>query len=263
MSPEKLIARRLIYLCFSFCQILAFTSPHARASDQSNLQQTAETLAHYTNLEPAGSKGLYGASFGLAALTPQKYQRDENVSYHFADSGSRNVESLNLSSTKLMLTKGTPFPVDFGFVLAEIGDGLATTAGLHAQVNVFEQFRLPSFSLRSSYNKIFGLRDIRVNSFQIDLLGSYAVTNYLGFSISVGKQWLDLQRQDPGREQLFVASGDRRLQSSAESTKWQTSALSVGLRFLALPPNLVLAGEYSLWNQSKNASVAAKVSLEI
>ena len=103
----------------------------------------ANHVCLYSPVDPAGSKGSQSLTLGFGVATAPSANDPDGVT-----NGSPSSETDQI--LRVFVTKGMPFPVDFGLMLGTSASGQFQQTGMHAQWTVFEGFRLPAFTVRAS-----------------------------------------------------------------------------------------------------------------
>lgn len=106
----------------------------------------ANQLCFYSQVDPAGSKGSQSLALGLGV---SRLEAESADAQNPDEPGDNDTSQL----LRVYLTKGLPFPVDFGLMLGTSPSGHFQQAGAHAQWTAFEGFKLPAVTLRTSFLK--------------------------------------------------------------------------------------------------------------
>lgn len=134
-------------------------------------------------------------TIGLSAVEGRIPERVENTPNLNPDGGLS--DSPASSVLRAIVTKGTPLPLDIGAILAATPDGSTQQVGAHLQWTLFEGFRLPAISARTSWLRtdwseaVPGVqisRRISATTKAIELVGSLGIwgvlTPYAGVGIA-------------------------------------------------------------------------------
>lgn len=234
---SKRIATALVMCSYA----LAFL-PTARADEDAQWRRTLARINDTSPVEAAGSHGSYGVTVGAGAVEVRPAGGGETYDRELGTTTATDGgDATRLLVPKAWVVKGLPIPVDAGIGGASAQDGSFNQASAYAQWTVFEAFRLPAVSVRTTYGRIFGVRDADARAAGASVLVGYGFLRYFN---------------------VFAELGAVRNEVSANGTAetWIDPVKTAGLRVMAWPPFVAITAEARV-AQGAAQSYAGKISL--
>ena len=149
--------------------------------------QSFSAINHYQPVEPAYSKGSMGLSLGLQRSTIPDLDQ-QTLGLTSQDSNQTSKEAYTIA-----ISKGTPWPLDWGASFTQVAASQISRAGLHLQYSFFQGFQLPSIAGRIHYVRTFGLEQAELSGFGLSLLTDYSFLRYFTVLAQAGWQHDQLQ----------------------------------------------------------------------
>ncbi len=206
-------------------------------------------LSHLTRgsaLEGAGSHGSFGTHLGggtSAHLLPEKR---ELLSSLFGDKNTQE----SMSTPRLWLTKGLPLPIDLGMALAYAEGAFGASA--YGQWTVFEGFRRPALALRVAEGRLYGAKNVSLESTTSEAILSFGFLKLLTAYTNFG---MAHHRGEVMQPLELALTGD----TPGETKKsWQEIVRRAGLQIGS--PLMSLTGETTIYPGNLR-DYAAKISI--
>lgn len=212
------------------------------AADDKLDQDARKTAAYLSYLqrpsymEPAGSVGSFGVPLGVALVQLASPDQENRL---LRQSMKTSTDSESILNPRLVLGKGTDWPIDFGLSLGQVQTSQVQTIAFFTQATVFEAFGLPALSLRGFWASAMGLQNSSVESRALELAMSQGVFGYINAYATGRLEQSDvsLKMQDSEYYGLTGADG---VWVHKEQVNTQTYAL--GLK-VAVAPMMHVVGE--------------------
>ncbi len=171
-------------------------------AQQAHYDERWTEINQYSPVETFQSRGSLGWHLGAGVIQRARSDADQKST---VDSQTSTVPQ---RIPRFYLSKGTPWPLDFGLSLAQVGEGdMAWQYGGHVQWTLFESFKLPTLALRASRIETAGLQSVtRLRTDSVQLGSSFAVLRYITLSAAYGLQW---QSWESYNAQAGLALDDR------------------------------------------------------
>jgi hypothetical protein len=156
--------------------VMTFFSSMATAQNQA--RETAEFLSdslYNVPLEGAGSHGSLGFRVGAAGTmvkTPEDNSLFNTVWHPNESRQSAKEVPAQVVIPKYSVLKGFSLPIDAGAWYGKSPSGVSLTGG-YLQWTMYEDFAMPAFATRVSYNRMLGL-----NSSTFDSMAGEAIISY-------------------------------------------------------------------------------------
>ncbi|MBC7660394.1 MAG: hypothetical protein H7249_11900 [Chitinophagaceae bacterium] len=217
----------------------------AQISSFERKQEIWSQLNYYSPTEGYHSKGSYGTNFGVGALAPSGFSgaNDQTVT---ADS----KDQTDTPKPRLFLSRGTPWPVDFGGSMTMLDGKKAMQAGAHIQWTLFEGFSVPSIALRGSHSEMRNYHEVKnIATDAIELGVSYGLFRYLIVSAGVSEQWEKGETQ--AKDDFFSLT-------ASDLPVWNVkrTVYSWGVNISPFTPFVQIGLEQSFWTNRTQVSLA-------
>lgn len=182
-------AQSILY-CLAGLHLSGIFLPHKILAQVGNYQANWSKINQYSPVENFESQGSYGWRLGLGLWQPS--------------TGLDPYQTSPLQASQVHVSKGTPWPLDFGLTASRIDLPAASASsnpstawqfGGHLQWTIWEAFQRPSIAVRVSRmetNERDSFRLLRSDTVQIG--SSFALFKYLSLSLALGQQWETLSR---------------------------------------------------------------------
>lgn len=228
--------------------------------DINNFLRYLSHLNRYSPLEGAGSHGSIGSSLGLGVgINPVEHADNSLYEDRLAmPNGEGNRSSLIIS--KLMLTKGLRWPVDFGFTFGTTQASRISQLGGHIQWTAYERFQMPAVALRGVYARMYGIHNTEFSTYGSEVAISYGFLRYFTAYATYGWQYNTAALQMSAADQSVyflneTGGGDRRIKEN-----WFSPSQIIGMRVMVVPPFVATTFEMQA-SSGVPHSYAAKISL--
>jgi len=213
-------------------------------------QQAWSQLNYYSPTEGFHSKGSYGLHVGIGAVAPTA---SAEASGSATASENPELHELEQPKPRVFISKGTPWPVDFGASLSILEGKNARQGGAHVQWTLFEDFQLPSIALRASRSMLTNFHEVKnLTTDAVELGMSYSLIRYIIVSVSASEQWETGQTQ---------AKGELLSLTEIDLPEWKTrrTVYSWGISVNPFTPFVQIGVEQSYTSKKAQTSLA-KVS---
>ncbi len=235
----------------SFASALTFCALAPYQAWSSSLPHYRESwleINQYSPIDSFASQGSYGwnIGLGLARLARPSETLETEDSARLAPT----------DMTRVMLTKGTRWPFDFGLLLARSPDEERVWQyGGHLQWTLWEAFRMPSLAVRMSRIETEGLTSLaRLRTDALQIGSSFALFSYLTWSVAMGRQWESWEWQaDEGS--LALAASDTTERSG------RRYFYSASLKIQLPQPLIQLSLEQVRWENRQSLMNLAKIGI--
>ena len=237
-----------------FC-LIALNTPCVLAAENSSLNLNSlyaftekriawSQLNYYSPTEGFHSKGSYGLHLGLGAIASTASAPSEVVS----DAGRQGT---NETLPRFFLSKGTPWPIDFGLSFSLFqSTKKAIQGGAHLQWTVYEDFQLPSIAFRTSRSVLSNYQEVKsLTTDAVEIGISYGFVRYVILSVSLKQQWENGETRAKGD---FFTLLKKELPSWSETK----TVYSWGLNISPFTPFIQIGLEQSYWDGETQVALA-------
>ncbi len=210
----------------------------------SEKQRSWSRLNYYSPTEGYHSKGSYGLHVGLGALSPGAPDKDAPIS----ESARRDMGA---TRPRFYLSKGTPWPLDFGLSYSYFQDeSRARQGGAHIQWTIYEGFQMPSIALRGSRSVLTHYQELeRLSSDSVELGISYGLIRYVVVSVAARQEWE--KGKTAAREDFLLLTSEDLPSWTSNKTKF-----SWGMTISPFTPFVQIGFEQSYWDRQTQLSLA-------
>jgi hypothetical protein len=241
-STRKL--RKWVLVSAGFTLLISGALESLAAEKSSSFERKQETwsqLNYYSPTEGFHSKGSYGLHLGIGAVAPTPLNEGEK---------SEERNELEQPKARLFISKGTPWPVDFGASFSILEGKKAMQGGLHMQWTVYEGFQMPSIAFRASRSMLSNYHELKeLTTDSIELGASYGIIRYVILSLGVSQQW---EKGKTQAEDEFLMLADTDLPEWSD----RRTVYSWGLNISPFTPFVQIGLEQSYWNKRTQVSLA-------
>ncbi|MCX6128980.1 MAG: hypothetical protein NTX25_07935, partial [Proteobacteria bacterium] len=190
------------------------------ATDQPHYDENWLKINQYSPVEGYESHGSYGWQIGAGVvLAPPQQKLNERDDTPVISSS--NEPKIPTQIHRFFLTKGTPWPVDFGLSIARLSEYAGMQVGGHIQWTFFEEFQRPALAVRISRMETVGLQGLdqmQTDSAQLGI--SYGFWQSCNLSLGIGRQRSKLKASSLDNENAFGLLSGSTLELEKLSSLW-------------------------------------------
>ncbi len=169
-------------------------------------------INQYSPVEGFESHGSYGWHLGVGVIQTEG-NRDADP-----ELPSRSAPT---QIPRLFMTRGTSWPLDFGFSFARLDENKGRQFGAHLQWTLFEGFQQPAVAIRISRMEADGLSGLEKLQTDSAILGlSYGFLRYFNFALGIGQQRHQLDIRPLDEDNAFGLSAGWREQIEKTESLW-------------------------------------------
>jgi hypothetical protein len=227
---------------------------HAHAVDPASAKATLNLLSHINHAslsEPSGSRGSFGVQLGIAY---QNIETDPEA-VHTLSALVDESELASVDTTRIIMLRGTPWPIDFGASLGQIQNTNIATGALFSQITIYEELGWPSLGVRYHYSQIIGMRQTEVREQGVDVLASKSLLGILSLYAGYGVAEQEISFQSEASTSLGLTSqGDDKWRQERQHMQ-----MFGGFKII-LDGRFDAVGEYAV-DENKLSSWTAKLNI--
>lgn len=221
---------------FSILYIVIAASA-AQAEKLRNLSPLKEELAialghqnRVTPMEGAGAHGTAGWRLGVGITDVPMSDASIKLMH---DELKSSFEPARVPIPKVWMTKGLFYPLDFGLEAASSITLPYGHLGGYAQWTLFEEFRLPAIAVRTSFEYLYGAKDLDLRTRSIGMTTSWGYAFLMAYcDLSLHDHEAHLVDQLARRDSYGIwEPGPGKTQVS-----WKETTLDAGINVQIAPP---------------------------